>query len=107
MSLKSRLLRITLIVLCVLTIAGYLAFTTAFYNPMEGRLAFHPGALVPRDVDFFVARKGLGDAFEAFPRLKVMDKLEQNPGWKTWMASVSYTHLRAHETPEHLVCRLL
>ncbi|WP_057040759.1 hypothetical protein, partial [Campylobacter coli] len=21
--------------------------------------------------------------------------------------SVSYTHLRAHETPEHLVCRLL
>ena len=24
-----------------------------------------------------------------------------------WQASVSYTHLRAHETPEHLVCRLL
>src|SRR5678815_5501256 len=24
-----------------------------------------------------------------------------------YMASVSYTHLRAHETPEHLVCRLL
>src|SRR5678815_5924472 len=23
------------------------------------------------------------------------------------MKSVSYTHLRAHETPEHLVCRLL
>src|SRR5678816_507716 len=23
------------------------------------------------------------------------------------MSSVSYTHLRAHETPEHLVCRLL
>ena len=22
-------------------------------------------------------------------------------------APVSYTHLRAHETPEHLVCRLL
>src|SRR5678815_4060500 len=24
-----------------------------------------------------------------------------------WPGSVSYTHLRAHETPEHLVCRLL
>src|SRR5678816_2221418 len=24
-----------------------------------------------------------------------------------WVAAVSYTHLRAHETPEHLVCRLL
>ena len=24
-----------------------------------------------------------------------------------WCMAVSYTHLRAHETPEHLVCRLL
>src|SRR5678815_245507 len=24
-----------------------------------------------------------------------------------WRKTVSYTHLRAHETPEHLVCRLL
>eukprot|EP00658_Telonema_sp_P-2_P024065 TRINITY_DN19659_c0_g1_i2.p1 TRINITY_DN19659_c0_g1~~TRINITY_DN19659_c0_g1_i2.p1 ORF type:complete len:539 (+),score=123.73 TRINITY_DN19659_c0_g1_i2:192-1808(+) len=27
--------------------------------------------------------------------------------WGYTMMSVSYTHLRAHETPEHLVCRLL
>ena len=31
--------------------------------------------------------------------------------WRVWLQastlSVSYTHLRAHETPEHLVCRLL
>src|SRR5678816_1898684 len=27
-------------------------------------------------------------------------------GW-SMVATVSYTHLRAHETPEHLVCRLL
>src|SRR5678816_4262705 len=32
--------------------------------------------------------------------------------WKHYMVlvrprTVSYTHLRAHETPEHLVCRLL
>ena len=28
--------------------------------------------------------------------------------WKSGSAkAVSYTHLRAHETPEHLVCRLL
>src|SRR5678816_4528909 len=26
---------------------------------------------------------------------------------KDGVGSVSYTHLRAHETPEHLVCRLL
>ena len=27
--------------------------------------------------------------------------------WNTFLGAVSYTHLRAHETPEHLVCRLL
>src|SRR5678816_1515065 len=26
--------------------------------------------------------------------------------WKASIVTVSYTHLRAHETPEHLVCRL-
>src|SRR5674536_67710 len=26
---------------------------------------------------------------------------------RAWAETVSYTHLRAHETPEHLVCRLL
>src|SRR5678815_2442899 len=28
------------------------------------------------------------------------------PRKPTFTGSVSYTHLRAHETPEHLVCRL-
>src|SRR5678815_1187785 len=27
--------------------------------------------------------------------------------WAGGLSAVSYTHLRAHETPEHLVCRLL
>eukprot|EP00658_Telonema_sp_P-2_P020852 TRINITY_DN18265_c0_g1_i2.p1 TRINITY_DN18265_c0_g1~~TRINITY_DN18265_c0_g1_i2.p1 ORF type:complete len:769 (-),score=131.04 TRINITY_DN18265_c0_g1_i2:26-2332(-) len=27
--------------------------------------------------------------------------------WRNPLVAVSYTHLRAHETPEHLVCRLL
>src|SRR5674536_337811 len=29
------------------------------------------------------------------------------PRWAPVRGPVSYTHLRAHETPEHLVCRLL
>src|SRR5678816_3754515 len=29
------------------------------------------------------------------------------PGTQITFGPVSYTHLRAHETPEHLVCRLL
>ncbi len=93
MNLKSRALRITLIVLVVLGVAGYLAFTTAFYNPMEGALKVPPGALVPRDVDFFLSRKKLAEAFEGFPRLAVADQLEKNKGWKTWMESPEYAEL--------------
>eukprot|EP00658_Telonema_sp_P-2_P013720 TRINITY_DN15200_c0_g1_i1.p1 TRINITY_DN15200_c0_g1~~TRINITY_DN15200_c0_g1_i1.p1 ORF type:complete len:116 (+),score=22.13 TRINITY_DN15200_c0_g1_i1:138-485(+) len=37
------------------------------------------------------------ETYTAQPALHFMD----------WIAPVSYTHLRAHETPEHLVCRLL
>src|SRR5678815_4116062 len=37
----------------------------------------------------------------------VIDRLLVKPGIEHRLESVSYTHLRAHETPEHLVCRLL
>ena len=39
--------------------------------------------------------------------LTVGDKALTNLGSKDSVITVSYTHLRAHETPEHLVCRLL
>ena len=31
----------------------------------------------------------------------------ENYSFRPYFKAVSYTHLRAHETPEHLVCRLL
>src|SRR5678815_5804485 len=43
----------------------------------------------------------------------IEDRINAQPWWLAWcfavigLGSVSYTHLRAHETPEHLVCRLL
>src|SRR5678816_3735900 len=40
--------------------------------------------------------------FDGFWSVAVVDRHHQ-----TLHISVSYTHLRAHETPEHLVCRLL
>src|SRR5678816_4874714 len=47
------------------------------------------------------------ESFEAYPPSQLL-------GGESWKQSlshgckpVSYTHLRAHETPEHLVCRLL
>src|SRR5678815_3095083 len=35
------------------------------------------------------------------------DQVRKNCLEWDWVLAVSYTHLRAHETPEHLVCRLL
>ena len=47
--------------------------------------------------------------------IRVLPRVIQQLGFWTqkiqanvdYYCSVSYTHLRAHETPEHLVCRLL
>src|SRR5678816_2122509 len=47
-----------------------------------------------------VLRVGEGSLYPALHRLE-----ERDWGESSW--PVSYTHLRAHETPEHLVCRLL
>src|SRR5678815_1496074 len=38
---------------------------------------------------------------------KLPDLAKELVSWKPDVIAVSYTHLRAHETPEHLVCRLL
>eukprot|EP00658_Telonema_sp_P-2_P012435 TRINITY_DN14734_c0_g2_i1.p1 TRINITY_DN14734_c0_g2~~TRINITY_DN14734_c0_g2_i1.p1 ORF type:complete len:102 (+),score=23.25 TRINITY_DN14734_c0_g2_i1:185-490(+) len=38
---------------------------------------------------------------------KVFDQSDDFTFQLGWNKAVSYTHLRAHETPEHLVCRLL
>lgn len=93
MSLKSRLLRIALIALVVVLFAGYFAFSTFVYNPLEGALEVDAGALVPRDVDFFVARSHLDETFDKFPRLAVQDQLDQNKGWRTWIGSPEYAQL--------------
>src|SRR5678816_3499625 len=39
--------------------------------------------------------------------LEVLDDCERAEKQMNSLDAVSYTHLRAHETPEHLVCRLL
>src|SRR5678815_2449890 len=39
--------------------------------------------------------------------LDVLAALAESAAVNNYTKPVSYTHLRAHETPEHLVCRLL
>eukprot|EP00658_Telonema_sp_P-2_P060627 TRINITY_DN49493_c0_g1_i1.p1 TRINITY_DN49493_c0_g1~~TRINITY_DN49493_c0_g1_i1.p1 ORF type:complete len:413 (+),score=132.69 TRINITY_DN49493_c0_g1_i1:103-1341(+) len=68
-----------------------------------------------------LSEKGFGcvSAFDKEAAAKALEDLQKHPDMCAEMAeqiktlgldkleSVSYTHLRAHETPEHLVCRLL
>src|SRR5688572_21559341 len=93
MSLKSRILRIVLVVVVVVVFAGHFAFSTLFFNPMESDLEVDVAALAPRDVDFFAARGGLEDAFDGFPRLEIQDKLDNAPAWKAWVGSPEYAQL--------------
>src|SRR5674536_218549 len=64
--------------------------------PISGAYA-NCGLLVPSDVTPLAAPGALGQG------LRWM--LDSSSPF--YIAPVSYTHLRAHETPEHLVCRLL
>jgi len=93
MSLKSRFLRIALIGLAVLLFAGYFAFSTLFFNPLESDLDVDVAALAPRDVDFFAARANLDDSIATFPRLEIQDRLDQSPGWRAWVGSPEYAAL--------------
>ena len=46
----------------------------------------------------------------AFPKTVLGQKIHQRKTMSytfPWLHTVSYTHLRAHETPEHIVCRLM
>jgi hypothetical protein len=87
MFLKSRLLRYLLIGLLILVVVAYAVFSTLFFNPMESDLDADVAALVPRDVDFFVAKADLSKAFDPFPHLAVLDSLEQKPAWTSFVAS--------------------
>ena len=55
------------------------------------------------DFDYYGSRAATGIDFRA-KNIESFENLEQN---SMDFYAVSYTHLRAHETPEHLVCRLL
>lgn len=87
MSLKSRFLRITLIVLLIVFAAGYFTFATLLYSPTEDDLEVDVAVLIPRDVDFYVAKAGIAELFDSFPHLAVTKRLAQNPAWQAWVAS--------------------
>ena len=93
MRLKHRLLRILLILILVFLFAGYFAFSTFLFSPLEGDFADDVAALIPRDVDFYGAKGGIEYAFDPFPRLAIMDEVEPTEAWRTFAASPEYNDL--------------
>jgi hypothetical protein len=75
---KRKLLRYLSIALAVLLFAGYFAFQTFFFSPFEGAYGYDVASLVPRDVDFFVAKADLKDDFTRFPELAVAEDFAGN-----------------------------
>ena len=95
MSFRKRLLRIFAILLLVALFAGYFAFSTFLFSPLEGDLEADVSTLVPRDVDFFVAKAHLDKDFSPFPRPAVIDALEPTFGWHTFEESETYAQWAA------------
>lgn len=93
MSLKKRLLRILLSLLVVFLFAGYFAFSTFLFSPLERDFANDIAALIPRDVDFYGAKGSIEDLFDPFPRLAVMDEVEATEAWRTFADSPEYGDL--------------
>lgn len=87
MLIRSRLLRILLIVLLVVTAAGYFAFASFLFNPTESDYEADISSLVPRDVDFFVAKANLSADFKPFPTLAIEPQLTATKAWQTFVES--------------------
>jgi len=106
MSLRRRILRITLTVLVVLVFAGYFAFSTLFFNPLEDDYAFPLASLVPRDVDFFAAKRDLADDFGTFPELAILDTLENSETGRLLLESPEVRQRLAHHGVDSAIADL-
>jgi len=90
MTLKSRLVRLLLTVLGVLAFVGYFAFSTFLFSPTEGAYEPDVSTLVPRNVDFFVAKARLADDFDPFPHPAFERALLATPAWRSFVQSPDY-----------------
>src|SRR5674536_164154 len=68
------------------------------------QLVLHPQRYGVQPVPWLVADGYIANYQEV---LNALPLILVTSNWVKEMYAVSYTHLRAHETPEHLVCRLL
>ena len=86
--------------------AGKVAVVAGYGDVGKGSAASLKGAgcrVIVTEIDPICALQAAMDGFE----VKKMINAAPEANIVVTATAVSYTHLRAHETPEHLVCRLL
>jgi hypothetical protein len=87
MIFKRRWFRILIVVLGLTLFVGYFAFATFLFAPHESRFKYDVAALVPRDVDFFLAKADLERDFDTFPRLAVVKDMQDNEHFRSFIES--------------------
>jgi len=102
-SLRRRLLKYALVALGLILFTGYFAFRTFVFDPLEEDVEGHVSTLVPRDVDFYLAKDRLSADFAQFPpsaggiellralrggekllELPAVKQLFESPGYRAW-----------------------
>ena len=87
MSLKRRLLRIVLVVLAVVVFAGYFAFSTFLFSPTESDFDADLSTLVPRQVDFYIAKADLRADIKPWPQLSEWKRIQATQAWASFEKS--------------------
>ncbi|MCZ6596511.1 MAG: hypothetical protein O7B99_02620 [Planctomycetota bacterium] len=106
MPMKRRILRFLLIVLAVLLFAGYFGFTTLFFDPLEGDFEADVSTLIPRNVDFYFAKAGLGDDIDSSFRPRFLEDLEESESGQALMELPWYRDVIATIPHEAIVAEV-
>jgi len=106
MSLKRRILRLLGMAFIILAFAGYFAFSTFFFSPLEDDYEFSLATLVPRDVDFFLSKSDLADDFDEFPVLAAAATLEKTRAGRAFFESPMWGQFRADYDIEGQIAKL-
>lgn len=81
-----RILRYVLVGLALLLLGALWAFSFFLFNPFEGSYDFPTASLIPREVDFYLAKGRLADDFDPFPRLAIQDEFTGSPAGQAILA---------------------
>jgi hypothetical protein len=93
MSLRNRWVRILLFLGLALIFAAYFAFSTFLFSPTESDFPADVSTLVPRQVDFFLAKANLRGDVEPFPRLAAFKRISATKAWGQFERSAEFKSL--------------